>query len=65
MRVRHLHLKIINELANIDGKMELETRTKLQKNLPEEINEIKKTLTTREVSLFVFPVCYLVCYHNG
>ena len=45
-----LHLKVIKELANIDRKMELETRTQLQKNLLEEIKEIKKTLRPRDAS---------------
>ena len=39
-----LHLKVVNELVNVDCKMELENRAQLQKNLLEEINEIKKTL---------------------
>ena len=29
--LQDLHLKVINELANIDRKMELETRNQLQK----------------------------------
>ena len=44
-----LHLKVINELANVDRKLELETRNQLQKSLLEEINKIKKTLRTRDV----------------
>ena len=39
-----LHLKVINELAKVDHKMESENRAQLQKNLLEEIKEIKKTL---------------------
>ena len=46
--LQELHLKVINELANIDSKMELETRAQLQKSLLEEINKIKKTLRTRD-----------------
>ena len=42
-----LHLKVDNELANIDQKMESENRAQLQKSLQEEINEIKKTLQMR------------------
>ena len=45
-----LHLKIVNELANVDHKMESENRAQLQKSLLEEINEIKKTLRTRDTS---------------
>ena len=44
------HLKVVNELSNVDRKMELETRNQLQKSLLEEINEIKKTLRTRDAS---------------
>ena len=45
-----LHLKVINELPDVDHKMESETRTQLQISLLEEINEIKKTLITRDAS---------------
>ena len=48
--LQNLHLKVINEPGNVDHKMESETRKQLQKNLPEEINEIKKTLRTGDVS---------------
>ena len=47
--LQELHLKIINELANIDHKVESETRTQLQKYLLEEMNEIRKTLKEREM----------------
>ena len=43
-----LHLKVINELCNVDHKIKSETRT--QKSLLEEINEIKKTPRTRDAS---------------
>ena len=45
-----LFLKVINELSNVNRKMESETRTQLQKSLFEEINEIKNTLRTRDAS---------------
>ena len=48
--LQELHLKVINELANVDCKMETKTRTQLQKNSLEEINEIKKILRTRDAS---------------
>ena len=41
--LKDLHLKVINKLANVDHKMESETRTQLQ-------NEIRKTLRTRVAS---------------
>ena len=44
--LQELHLKVINGLANVDRKMELETRTQLQKSLLEEINGITKALQT-------------------
>ena len=37
------HLKTINELTGIDHKMEAENRSKFEKNILEEINNIKKT----------------------
>ena len=45
-----LHLKVINELSNVDCKMESKPRTQFQQSLLEEINEIKKTLRTRDAS---------------
>ena len=47
--LQDLHLKVINELANIDHKMESETRTQLQKSLLEKMNEIRNTLRRRNV----------------
>ena len=40
---------VINDLSNIGRKIESETRNQLQKSLLEEINEIKKTIRTRDV----------------
>ena len=40
--IQDLHLKVMNELSNVDHKMELEARNQLQKSLLEEINKIKK-----------------------
>ena len=51
--LQDLHFKVINNLANVDRKMESENRNQLQKSLLEEINQIKKTLRKRDVSLFV------------
>ena len=45
-----LDLKLINELSDVDRKIESETRTQLQKGLLEKINEIKNTLRTRDAS---------------
>ena len=44
------HLAVLNELANLDRKMEVETRTQLQKSLWEEINDLKKKLRKRDAS---------------
>ena len=41
------HLKTMNELTGVDRKMEAENRNQCDKNLLEEINEIKKNLGTR------------------
>ena len=46
---QELHLKVINELANVDCKMESKTTNQLQKNLLEEINDIRRTLRKRDV----------------
>ena len=47
--LQDLHLKVITELANVDHKIEAETRNQLQKNLQKEINEKKKALIKRDV----------------
>ena len=39
--LQELHLKVINKLSNVDCKMESEMKTQFEKNLLEEINEIK------------------------
>ena len=41
------YLKKLNELSDIDLKMEAENRNQFEKSLLEEINDIKKTLGTR------------------
>ena len=41
------HLKTLNELSDIDRKMEAENRNQFEKSLLEEINDIKKTLGIR------------------
>ena len=45
-----LHFRVIDKLSDVDCKMESEAKTQLQKSLLEEINEIKKTLRTRDAS---------------
>ena len=37
-----LHLETLNELTGVDGRMEAEHRSLVEKGLLEEINEIKK-----------------------
>ena len=37
-------LGVLNELANVDPKMEAETRAQLQKSILEEINDLKKAV---------------------
>ena len=39
-------LGALNELANVDCKMEAETKTQLQKSLLEEINDLKKAISS-------------------
>ena len=38
------HFGVINELANVDHKMEVETRTQLQKSILDEITDLKKAV---------------------
>ena len=42
-----LHLETLNELTGIDHRMEAEHRSLVEKNLLEEINELKKAQGTR------------------
>ena len=42
-----LHLETLNELTGVDRRMEAEHRSLVEKNLMEEINEIKKAQGTR------------------
>ena len=37
-----LHLETLNELTGVDRRMEVENRSLVEKNLMEEINELKK-----------------------
>ena len=41
------HLKTLNELSDVNRKMEAENRNQFEKSLLEEINDIKNTLGTR------------------
>ena len=60
--LQNLRLQVINELANIDHKMESETRTQLQKDERDKEN-LKNERHLMICSLF--PVCYIMCYQNG
>ena len=42
-----LHLETLNELTGIDRRMEVEHRSLVEKNLLEEINNIKKNAGTK------------------
>ena len=45
--LQKLHLKVLDELSNVNRKMETENRNQFEESLVEEINDIKKTLGTR------------------
>ena len=45
--IQTFHLKTLNELSDVDRKMDAENRNQFEKSLLEEINDIKKTLGTR------------------
>ena len=40
--LQRLHLETLNELTGVDRRMEAENRSLVEKNLMEEINELKK-----------------------
>ena len=42
-----LHLETLNELTGVDHRMEAESRSLVEKNLMEEINELKKKAETK------------------
>ena len=42
-----LHIKMLNELSDVDRKMGAENRNQFEKSLLEEINDIKKLIGTR------------------
>ena len=42
-----LHIETINELTGVDCKMEAENRVQFEKNILEEINNIKKNIGTK------------------
>ena len=44
------HSGVLNKLANVDCKMEAETRTQLQKSLLDEINNLKKAVRKSDTS---------------
>ena len=44
------HLGALNELANIDHRMEAETRAHLQKSILEKTNDLKKVMRKSDVS---------------
>ena len=48
--LQSLYFKVLNELANVDGKMEATIRSQLQKSQWEEINNLKKELRKRDAS---------------
>ena len=56
------HLRTLNDLSNVDHKMEAETIAQLQKNIQEEINDLKKAVRKSNASIMMcmsFPLCYL------
>ena len=42
-----LHLETLNELTGVDGRMEAEHRSLVEKSLMEEMNELKKKAETK------------------
>ena len=64
--LQNLHLKVINELANTDHKMESETRSQFQKIFTGRDKRDKEKLkkSRRLMICSLFPVCYVMCYQN-
>ena len=48
--IQALHFGSLNDLSNVDCKMEVEIRSQLQKSQQEEINDLKKELRKRDAS---------------
>ena len=48
--LQKFHLGVLCELANVDYKMETETRSQFQENLLEKINDLKKAVRKSEAS---------------
>ena len=57
-----LHLEMLNELTGVDRRMEAEHRSLVEKNLLEEINELKKCSNK---SLIACSLCYFMCYFKN
>ena len=57
-----LNLKVINELFNVDRKMEVEKRTQLQKIVRRDKRDKENPKKKRRLMICsLFPVCYPVC----
>ena len=56
-----LYLETLNKLTGVDRRMEVEHRSLVEKNLLEEINELK----CRSKSLIACSLCYFVCYFKN
>ena len=58
-----LHLETLNELTGVDRRMEVENRSLVEKNLMEEVNELKKKAETK--AKIACSLCYFVCYFKN
>ena len=58
--IQKLYHESLNDLSNVDGKMESEIRFQLQKMGRNKRPEKKRCL----MMCTLFPVCYLTCYHR-
>ena len=59
-----LYLETLNELTGVDGRMDAENRSLVEKSLMEEINNMKKK-KSRNKRLIACSLCYLVCYFKN
>ena len=59
-----LHLETLNELTDVDRRMEAENRSLVERSLMEEINEPKKK-KSRNKHLIACSLCYFICYFKN
>ena len=57
------HLSALNELANVDHRMEAETRAHFKKSTGRD-QQSKESHKQCLMMCALFPMCYFICYHS-